>query len=364
MAQIVPATLPQTPEPSTSKPCKKKVVIVAPEERQRRRRERIKASIKLAGSQPNVASTQIDSIREMSRQLALMNERMSTLTLDHHGKPTSTKEKAHAKDSVVAVVNPTLSDEKPAVPMPRCPIVEPQERDVCNRLFAPMKHIPEPTNLYKELLRKLEVKIPIHHYIYHFLENNGVERRLLEDNFAIVEEVGNICPKLTPRIETALLSDRASVGTESMQQHVLDSFLMGIIGTAQDYLSLKLDVNRNASESSMTLPKQRPDYILTINNQLVFKGEEKRSGDVREIAKELLVKMKRDIIGSEKRQRYLLGYASASSNVLFECIHENSKMTECAEVINLLKVSDRARMVLILVNIVRIVHAQMLKWYI
>ncbi|KAJ2665115.1 hypothetical protein IWW48_000382 [Coemansia sp. RSA 1200] len=236
------------------------------------------------------------------------------------------------------------------------PIVADDESSICEQLFRPAKDVPKPADLRKALLNEPVVKIPIHQYVFDRLKED-VPVSELESYFCIVENVGNIAPQLTPRVETALLVNNVDIGTESMQQHVLDAFLMGVIGTAQEYLGMDVMIDRSAAEPSMTLPQSRPDYLLLFNGLLVFKGEEKKGGNVRQIALELTDKMADNVVGKEGKLEYLLCYATAGSRVLFECIYEDNKMVECAEIINLKKVSDRVTMLIILINVVRIAHA-------
>ncbi|KAJ2552943.1 hypothetical protein EV175_003120 [Coemansia sp. RSA 1933] len=87
---------------------------------------------------------------------------------------------------------------------------------------------------------------------------------------------------LTPRVETAMLVNNVNVGTESMKQHVMDAFLVGIIGKAQEYTTMG-----------------RPDYLLIFNSLLVFKGEEARRGNIRRIALKLTKKMTSDSVDKD-----------------------------------------------------------------
>ncbi|KAJ2537504.1 hypothetical protein EV175_006702, partial [Coemansia sp. RSA 1933] len=113
----------------------------------------------------------------------------------------------------------------------------------------------------------------------------------------IVKNVGSVTPQLTPRVETALLVKNVNVGTESMQQHVVDAFLMGIIGTEQEYMTIDLMVDRNAADPSMTLPQSRPDFLLTFDGLLVFKGKEAKRGNICRIALKLTKKMTSNAVG-------------------------------------------------------------------
>ncbi|KAJ1831904.1 hypothetical protein LPJ63_003940 [Coemansia sp. RSA 2711] len=235
-------------------------------------------------------------------------------------------------------------------------VVEPQEKDMCTKLFSPLESIPDRRKLQAVLLQPPQVKIPIHHSTYGWLKTH-VEDERLQDIFDIVEVVGNLCPKLTPRVETALQVKVATDVTEGMQQCFLDTFLLGIIGTAQEYLELDAKVDRNANELSMTQTKSRPDYLLMLNGLLVFKGEEKKAGDVRHIALELIDKMIPGSVGKDGKLDYLLGYATAGSRVLFECIHGDGKMSECSDILNLERVADRVTLIVILLNVVRVACA-------
>ncbi|KAJ2805106.1 hypothetical protein H4R20_002226 [Coemansia guatemalensis] len=235
-------------------------------------------------------------------------------------------------------------------------VVESKEKDMCAQLFSPPETVPDRKKLQAAILEKPKVKIPIHHSTYTWLQTH-VEEDILENVFSIVEKVGNVCPRLTPRIETALQVKVASDVTESMQQCVLDTFLMAVIGTAQEHLEMDSKVDRNANELSMTNAMCRPDYLLILNGLLVFKGEEKKHGDVRNIALELIDKMLPGSVGKNGKLEYLLGYATAGTRVLFECIYDDSKMSECSDILNLERVADRVTMIVILINVVRIASA-------
>ncbi|KAJ1775760.1 hypothetical protein LPJ62_006819 [Coemansia sp. RSA 2167] len=107
----------------------------------------------------------------------------------------------------------------------------------------------------------------------------------------------------------------------------------------------------------MTKSKCRPDYLLMLNGQLVFKGEEKKAGDVRNIALELVDKMIPGSVGKDGKLEYLLGYATAGSRVLFECIYGDGKMSECSDILNLERVADRVSLLVIMINVVRVACA-------
>ncbi|KAJ1949896.1 hypothetical protein FBU59_000938 [Linderina macrospora] len=205
----------------------------------------------------------------------------------------------------------------------------------------------------------MEALIPIHQFVYDMLRDSNIDKNLLEHTFSIVEDTGNICPMLTPRVESALLVRVDNGGTESMQQHGLDVFLMGVIGTARDHLPVDIAIDRNAAEVSMTKKSNRPDYLCSINGQLVFKGEEKRRGEVRTIAQELIDKMLPDVVGKGGKLAYLFGYATAGTRVLFECIHDDKQMYECSDILDLAKMHDRITMIIIIVNIIRISRAML-----
>ncbi|KAJ2754972.1 hypothetical protein GGI19_002021 [Coemansia pectinata] len=305
----------------------------------------------------DIAKDFYNRLEDISKQLSLLTVGQSPPTSLPITIPTgkSSKDKV-AEEAVTASFDSgkTLLDEPPLYP-----ISDSREKDICRLIFAPTSIVPKPKDLRARLRDNLSAPIPIHHFIYNLLKP-VVDADILETNFCIAEEVGNICPTLTPCVERALMINNVNVGTESMQQHVLDAFLMGIIGTAQDHLATNIKIDRNATESSMTRQQCRPDYLLTMNGQLVFKGEEKKGGDIRHIAQELTDKMIPGSVGKTGKLDYLLGYATSGSRVLFECIYNDHAMLECSNIIDLIKLPDRVTMVIMLVNVVRIAHAQML----
>ncbi|KAJ2754971.1 hypothetical protein GGI19_002020 [Coemansia pectinata] len=154
--------------------------------------------------------------------------------------------------------------------------------------------------------------------------------------------------------------DNVDVGTEAYQQHVLDAFLTGIVGTAQDHLATNIKIDRNARESSMTRPKCRPNYIFSVNGQLVFKGEERRTGSLGEGALDLCKEMLPGSVGKTGKLDSWLGYASSCGCVRFYYILGVEKMIECSDIINLQNLEDRVTMIITLVNVVRITQAQIL----
>ncbi|KAJ2824602.1 hypothetical protein IWW50_003258 [Coemansia erecta] len=259
------------------------------------------------------------------------------------------------KRADIAEAGSSVDSEK-TLAEPKYRVVESREKEVCAALFSPLNTIPNRKKLQAVLLQKPEVKIPIHHSTYMWLQAH-VENDRLKDVFEIVEEVGNICPKLTPRIETALQVKVASDVTEGMQQCFIDTFLMGVIGTAQECLELDAKIDRNANELSMTKAMCRPDYLLMLNGQLVFKGEEKKAGDVRHIALELVDKMIPGSVGKDGKLDYLLGYATAGTRVLFECIYGDGEMSECSDILNLERIADRVSLIVILINAMRVACA-------
>lgn len=341
-------------------------VIIPTATKGKRRSNRLAAKTRQTNASIN--PSHIDVAKDVYRQLENISQQISLLALDRSNSPHRQPPKPldilppvlEQPDDEDGQVGSFESDKTLVQPDLGFRVVESQEKEISEKLFAPLDSVPKVSELKKCLGSNLKAKIPIHHHIYELLQQQEVDKKLLEDNFTIVEKVGNICPRLTPRVETALMSNNISVGTESMQQHVLDAFLMGVIGTAQDNLEMDVAVDRNAAEPSMTLPQQRPDYLLMINGQLVFKGEEKKGGNVRNIAVELTDKMLEGVVGKKGKLEYLLGYATAGSRVLFECIHGEHKMTECSDIFNLLRPSDRVSMVLMLVNVVRVARALLL----
>ncbi|KAJ2492918.1 hypothetical protein IWW37_001090 [Coemansia sp. RSA 2050] len=305
----------------------------------------------------DIAKEFYSRLEDISKQLSLLTVGQLPPSSSPIAIPTDKPAKGKAANEVV--VGSFESDKTLSGEPPLYPISDSREKEICQLLFAPTLAVPKPKDLRARLRDNLSARIPIHHYVYSLLKP-VVDANVLEGNFCITEEVGNICPTLTPCVERALMINNVNVGTESMQQHVLDAFLMGIIGTAQDHLAINIKIDRNAAESSMTLPQCRPDYLLTMGGQLVFKGEEKKGGNIRHIAQELTDKMIPGSVGKAGKLDYLLGYATSGSQVLFECIYNNHAMLECSNILDLMKLPDRVTMVITLVNVVRIAYAQML----
>ncbi|KAJ2689913.1 hypothetical protein IWW39_001137 [Coemansia spiralis] len=305
----------------------------------------------------DIAKEFYSRLEDISKQLSLLAVGQPPPSSLPIAIPNAKPDNGKAQSEVV--VGSVDSDRTLSGEPPLYPISNSREKEICQLLFAPILAVPKPKELRARLRSNLAARIPIHHYVYNLLKP-VVDVDVLEGNFCIAEEVGNICPKLTPCVERALMINNINVGTESMQQHVLDAFLMGIIGTAQDHLVINIKIDRNAAESSMTLPQCRPDYLLTMNGQLVFKGEEKKGGGIRRIAQELTDKMIPGSVGKTGKLDYLLGYATSGSQVLFECIYGDHTMLECSSILDLMKLPDRVTMVIMLVNVVRVAHAQML----
>ncbi|KAJ2611329.1 hypothetical protein H4S08_003210 [Coemansia sp. RSA 1365] len=301
--------------------------------------------------QEELARSFMERLDAISRKLSQLGIHKPEETVKASAKPISIPDKQNKFSDTGLSFGSTKTIIEPGYK-----VVESREKVMCAELFLPPRTVPNRKGLQAVILENPRVKIPIHHSTYSWLQTH-VEDNILENVFAIVEEVGNICPRLTPRIETALQVKVARDGTESMQQCVLDTFLMAVIGTAQEHLEIDSKVDRNANELSMTNAMCRPDYLLILNGLLVFKGEEKKNGDVRNIALELVDKMLPGSVGKNGKLEYLLGYATAGTRVLFECIYDDSKMSECSDILNLERISDRVTMIVILINVVRIASA-------
>ncbi|KAJ2603084.1 hypothetical protein GGF39_000403 [Coemansia sp. RSA 1721] len=295
-------------------------------------------------------------VQNVMQQLDAISSKLSQLALDKIGHSSSSDDQSQNKNGTTPSPRHSVDSESTLTSV--YPIVESKEQEICKKMFAPVSVLPKPDELKERLLDNLEEPIPIHYAIYAKLEK-CVSKDILQKNFSIVEQTGNICPTLTPRAETALLVSIVGKGTEMMQQHVLDAFLMAIFCTAQtECTDSDMIIDRNAAEPSATQQGSRPDFLFTINGQLVFKGEEKRRGNVRKIALELSDKMIPGCVGKpDSPLKYLLGYATAGSRVIFECIHDDAKMQECSNIINLEKLSDRVTMIITMVNILRISRA-------
>ncbi|KAJ1842544.1 hypothetical protein LPJ73_005767 [Coemansia sp. RSA 2703] len=285
----------------------------------------------------------------VDKQFNMLSRKLSQLVLDRQYTPSDDEKKESSVEPRASI------DSEATVVPPQFPTTKSRETEICAKLFSPVESLPDYSELRERLLDDFVEPIPIHRHAYEKLKSEVAQEVL--SNFCIVEEVGNTCPTLTPYIESALNVTNVGRGTESMQQHVLDKFLMGIISTAQSEIaSVDILIDRNAAENSVTKKGCRPDFLFSINGQLVFKGEEKKAGDVRKIAMELTDKMIPGSVGkgATSRIQYLLGYATAGSRVLFECIHGDDKMVECSNILNLERIPDRVTMIRIIVNVVRI----------
>ncbi|KAJ1902001.1 hypothetical protein LPJ66_000325 [Kickxella alabastrina] len=306
---------------------------------------------------PVAPKIEVEDVASLYKKMELLLSQFSNINISDQTKKPLDEETA--EESEPSTVGRRLSvGSNKSLFATSYTIAESKESEMCTSLFAPLNVVPTLSELRKALKANFLVKIPIHHYIYSMLKQKGVSEEVLSENFCIVEEVGNICPTLTPRVEAALAVGNAGKGTEAMQQQVVDVFLMGIMGTAQDHLKMDIRFDRNASEESLTVLEKRPDFLMIIDDQLVFKGEEKKTGNVRTIARELTEKMKKGSVGKKDSAiEYLLCYATAGSRVLFECIHDDNAMMECSNVIDLVRIPDRVSMLLILVNVIRIARA-------
>ncbi|KAJ2454937.1 hypothetical protein EV183_001198 [Coemansia sp. RSA 2336] len=236
------------------------------------------------------------------------------------------------------------------------PVVKLNEEEICLKLFSPLDAVPARRKLQSVLTEHPAVKIPIHQHTFNWLQGH-VKENTLKNVFDIVEEVGNICPRLTPRVEAALHVNVPENVTEGMYQCIIDAFLMGVIGTAQEYVPIPVKLNRNAKDPSMTRGTSRPNFFMMFDDQLVFKGEEKKDGYVRQNVKQLTQKMKPGSVGKNGKLRYIIGYATAGSRILFECIYGDNLMSECSKILDLEYIADRVTLILILVNVMRVSRA-------
>ncbi|KAJ2770914.1 hypothetical protein IWQ57_002444 [Coemansia nantahalensis] len=320
-------------------------------------RTRRKSSRPRAGSSASQESAgrQLDIMRSLVERVDALTHRFSQLGVSGKADSASTHTSSTVADGASAATKEQAEvTEAPAQRRPgTVPILE---KEVCAGLFAPLKAVPDRRDLANVLLQRPAVRIPIHTYTYQLLEDQ-VGKEPLEGLFDLVEDVGYISPRLTSRIEAALFSKVATDGTEAMQQAVLDTFLSAIIETATEHMSLDARIDRNAHEGSMTKGTCRPDYLLAISDLLVFKGEEKRKGVVTTIAKELTDKMIPGSVGKNGKLDYLIGYATAGSRILFECIYGDRMMSMCSDTLNLAQTKDRIKLLLILINVVRVAGA-------
>ncbi|KAJ1921565.1 hypothetical protein H4219_000602 [Mycoemilia scoparia] len=243
---------------------------------------------------------------------------------------------------------------------------------VCRKLYQPWDNneVPKINDLRLLLKGPLSMRIPIRKRVYDTLLEN-MDRELVNQDYISLEESEDFCPQLSIHIENALMIQAVEEGTEAMCQTYIDAFLYAIFGTAKNHAFYPLRFDRNKNDLSMTLPGMRPDFVCWYNHLLVFKGEEKKKGDVRIIAKELVDKMAPDVLSPvglktqvksadrnhtrPLRPPYLLAYSSAGTRVLFVAIDHNNKLVECSNVLDISRLHDRFLMVRYLVNTVRAV---------
>ncbi|KAJ1804171.1 hypothetical protein LPJ75_005658, partial [Coemansia sp. RSA 2598] len=151
----------------------------------------------------NNPESQSGLVKDFMERLDAISSKLSQLALDKLGRGLSS-DNLSKDQAATAASSARQSVDSEHTLAPVYPIVESKEKEICKRLFAPVSSVPEPDKLSNRLLDKLEEPIPIHSAVYAKLEKE-VSKELLESNFCIVEQVGNICPTLTPRVETALL---------------------------------------------------------------------------------------------------------------------------------------------------------------
>ncbi|KAJ2559302.1 hypothetical protein EV175_000412 [Coemansia sp. RSA 1933] len=192
-------------------------------------------------------------VQFFAENMDIILEGISKLGIDSKGK-TIVDNIAVRSDNENA--SSSYGSDKTIAPIP---LKEDRESDICEQLFKSVESVPKLAALRKALLKEPAVSIPIHQDVYDRVKKD-VDVAELERYFSIVENVGSVTPQLTPRVETALLINNVNVGTESMQQHVMDAFLMGIIGKAQEYTTMELMADRNAAEPSMK-PTRLPAHL-------------------------------------------------------------------------------------------------------
>ncbi|OMJ10217.1 hypothetical protein AYI70_g10464 [Smittium culicis] len=262
---------------------------------------------------------------------------------------------------------------------------------VSQRIYKPFGIVPKIENLKAALLTQSELLIPIRTNSIRGFEQtltgiNGNFSKLFIDSKEPIDlsslgkekssviknsikstiksyrhlqaDLNDICPYISLQFESALsiVNFNHTMRTEALQQHVLDTILHAVFGTANDFAKIPLVYDRNKIDTSLTVAGKRPDFVCWHKDLLVFKGEEKKKGDVRKIALELVDKMKPESIGNGPNQLpYLLSYATAGNDVLFFAINRKNKLVEVSDVLDMSSVRDRITILLILINSVRII---------
>ncbi|KAJ2821765.1 hypothetical protein FBU31_004801, partial [Coemansia sp. 'formosensis'] len=143
----------------------------------------------------DIAKEFYSRLEDISKQLSLLAVGQSPPSSLPIAIPAGKSAKGKIADEVVAASfdsDKTLSDE-----LPLYPITDSHEKDICRLIFAPTSTVPKPKDLRARLRDNLSAPIPIHHFVYNLLKP-VVDADVLDANFCIAEEVGNICPTLTP----------------------------------------------------------------------------------------------------------------------------------------------------------------------
>ncbi|KAJ1673607.1 hypothetical protein EV182_004904, partial [Spiromyces aspiralis] len=142
-------------------------------------------------------------------------------------------------------------------------------------------------------------------------------------------------------------------GTEAYYQYSIDTFIYAAFGLARAYLNLPINFDRNKADGSgATKPQLRPDFVCWVNKKLVFKGEEKKSGDVHVVANELVDKMMK----GTGLLPYLLCYASAGTTIQFAAIDSKHKLHFIGDTLDISKPQGRFYVMRAMVNVIRILR--------
>ncbi|OLY78286.1 hypothetical protein AYI68_g7667 [Smittium mucronatum] len=263
---------------------------------------------------------------------------------------------------------------------------------VSERIYKPFGYLPKIDSLKSALLTQSELLIPIRTnsirgFDQTLLGINGNFKKLFIDSKEPIDmsffekeknsvirnstretlkkyrnlkaDLNDICPYISLQFESALsiVNFRHTMRTEALQQHVLDTILHAIFGTANDFAKIPLIYDRNKVDTSLTVSGKRPDFVCWYDKLLVFKGEEKKKGNVKTIALELIDKMKPESIGNNSSQLpYLISYATAGNDIQFFAINKDNKLIEVSDVLDMSIVQDRITILLILINTVRIIR--------
>ncbi|CAG8849233.1 25316_t:CDS:2, partial [Gigaspora margarita] len=223
--------------------------------------------------------------------------------------------------------------------------------EYCRQIATPFESLPIIAELNSVLLQPFNLKIPLSPNLYnrceascyafpineYFVESPW-DIRLDEEVACYPEELSNYC-------NVALQG--ADVGTSECSRICdWDSLLRNPTNALRQHFPTKYQwtADRNTTDLSITLASLRPDYWESLNNVLVFKGEEKSTQNgLIDAKKELISKMKEwngCLYGDLK---YILAYAAGGAHLQFYAIEPSFNLHLISDTLNLEKLEGRVK---------------------